>query len=146
MGILRGPEVGGPEVGGPEVGGPEVGGLAAVGPGEPDCATGALLAQAASAKAAASPRAGAASFLRSVTRLGRRGSGCGSPQISAWTRSDHRAATISAWATVRPGAAVGRLADLTIWDRDPATAPADVLGDLNPTHTVIGGRLVHGSL
>ena len=40
--------------------------------------------------------------------------------------------------------AAGRLADLTIWDRDPACTPADELRDLNPTHTVVGGRLVHG--
>jgi predicted amidohydrolase YtcJ len=35
----------------------------------------------------------------------------------------------------------GRLADLTVWDRDPATC-AD-LRDLNPVHTLVGGRLVH---
>jgi predicted amidohydrolase YtcJ len=40
---------------------------------------------------------------------------------------------------------LGRLADLTTWDRDPATAPASALRALNPTHTVIGGRLVHGA-
>ncbi|MVU76634.1 amidohydrolase family protein [Nocardia sp. ET3-3] len=40
--------------------------------------------------------------------------------------------------------APGRLADLTLWELDPATAPADRLRDLEPTHTVIGGRLVHG--
>ena len=38
----------------------------------------------------------------------------------------------------------GRLADLTVWDRDPARAPSDVLCDLNPTHTILGGTLVHG--
>ncbi|HEU5353966.1 MAG TPA: amidohydrolase [Actinocrinis sp.] len=38
----------------------------------------------------------------------------------------------------------GRLADLTIWDQDPAGCPADVLRDLNPTHTIVGGALVHG--
>lgn len=37
----------------------------------------------------------------------------------------------------------GRLADLTIWDRDPAAGPIEALRDLNPTHTVLGGRLVH---
>ncbi|HWG24184.1 amidohydrolase [Actinospica sp.] len=36
----------------------------------------------------------------------------------------------------------GRLADLTIWDQDPAQASGEVLRDLMPTHTVIGGRLV----
>ncbi|WP_369386853.1 amidohydrolase [Streptomyces sp. CG1] len=38
----------------------------------------------------------------------------------------------------------GRLADLTIWDQDPAGCPSATLRDLNPTHTVLGGRLVHG--
>jgi predicted amidohydrolase YtcJ len=38
----------------------------------------------------------------------------------------------------------GRLADLTIWDRDPAHCPSDARRDLNPTHTLLGGRLVHG--
>ncbi|MCZ0992079.1 amidohydrolase family protein [Streptomyces noursei] len=36
----------------------------------------------------------------------------------------------------------GRLADLTIWDRDPAHCPADTLRDLDPTHTLVGGRTV----
>lgn len=39
----------------------------------------------------------------------------------------------------------GRLADLTIWDRDPAHCPDDILRDLNPTHTFIGGVLVTGT-
>ncbi|WP_031227149.1 amidohydrolase [Streptomyces roseochromogenus] len=38
----------------------------------------------------------------------------------------------------------GRLADLTIWDRDPARCPSEALRDLNPAHTLLGGRLVHG--
>ncbi|MFF2080296.1 amidohydrolase [Kitasatospora sp. NPDC058162] len=37
----------------------------------------------------------------------------------------------------------GRLADLTLWDRDPAHCPADALRDLTPTHTLLGGRPVH---
>jgi predicted amidohydrolase YtcJ len=37
----------------------------------------------------------------------------------------------------------GRLADLTIWDQDPARAVGEQLRDLNPTHTIIGGRIVH---
>ncbi|WP_217562541.1 amidohydrolase [Streptomyces sp. GbtcB6] len=37
----------------------------------------------------------------------------------------------------------GRLADLTIWDQDPAQCPSDARRDLNPTHTLVGGRLVH---
>ncbi|GAB2549300.1 amidohydrolase [Nocardia heshunensis] len=39
----------------------------------------------------------------------------------------------------------GRLADLTLWPLDPTTAPAEQLHDLQPTHTVIGGRLIHGA-
>ncbi|MFJ9380477.1 amidohydrolase family protein [Streptomyces sp. NPDC101455] len=38
--------------------------------------------------------------------------------------------------------APGRLADLTVWDRDPADCPSDALRDLNPLHTIVGGRLV----
>jgi predicted amidohydrolase YtcJ len=38
----------------------------------------------------------------------------------------------------------GRLADLTVWERDPADCPSEVLRDLNPSHTLLGGRLVHG--
>ncbi|MFI9387016.1 amidohydrolase [Kutzneria sp. NPDC052558] len=37
----------------------------------------------------------------------------------------------------------GRLADLTIWEVDPTACPSAALRDLNPTHTVLGGRLVH---
>jgi predicted amidohydrolase YtcJ len=33
----------------------------------------------------------------------------------------------------------GRLADFTVWDRDPGRCPVDELRDLNPTHTYIGG-------
>ncbi|MEV5576784.1 amidohydrolase [Spirillospora sp. NPDC052269] len=36
----------------------------------------------------------------------------------------------------------GRLADLTIWDRDPGRCPADDLRDLVPTHTIVGGAVV----
>ncbi|MFI6055102.1 amidohydrolase [Streptomyces violascens] len=36
----------------------------------------------------------------------------------------------------------GRLADITIWDREPAHCPGDTLRDLNPTHAFVGGRLV----
>jgi predicted amidohydrolase YtcJ len=38
--------------------------------------------------------------------------------------------------------APGRLADLTVWDRDPAHCASDALRDLNPLHTIVGGRLV----
>lgn len=37
----------------------------------------------------------------------------------------------------------GRFADLTIWDVDPTTAESDRLHGLEPTHTIIGGRVVH---
>jgi predicted amidohydrolase YtcJ len=36
----------------------------------------------------------------------------------------------------------GRLADLTVWDQDPARCPSGALRDLNPVHTIVGGRLV----
>lgn len=39
--------------------------------------------------------------------------------------------------------ATGRLADFTIWDQDPAQCPPEALRDLNPTHTLLSGRLVH---
>ena len=38
----------------------------------------------------------------------------------------------------------GRLADLTIWDEDPAEVPTEARRDLNPTLTFVGGRLVSG--
>lgn len=41
--------------------------------------------------------------------------------------------------------APGRLADLTVWDRDPARCEGEALRDLNPSHTVVGGVFVHGS-
>ncbi|MFC1438902.1 amidohydrolase [Streptacidiphilus sp. N1-10] len=37
----------------------------------------------------------------------------------------------------------GRLADLTVWPRNPATCPPDALSALNPTGTLLGGRWVH---
>jgi predicted amidohydrolase YtcJ len=37
----------------------------------------------------------------------------------------------------------GRLADLTVWDQDPARCTGDALRDLKPTHTLLGGRPVH---
>ncbi|WP_406450567.1 amidohydrolase [Streptomyces sp. NBC_01622] len=33
----------------------------------------------------------------------------------------------------------GRLADLTVWEQDPARCPSDALRDLNPLHTFVGG-------
>ena len=38
----------------------------------------------------------------------------------------------------------GRLADFTVWAQDPAQLPLDTLSDLNPTHTILGGTIVHG--
>ncbi|MER5867245.1 amidohydrolase [Kitasatospora sp. NPDC002040] len=38
----------------------------------------------------------------------------------------------------------GRLADLTIWPDDPTTVPDHTLDALRPTHTLLGGSLVHG--
>jgi len=53
------------------------------------------------------------------------------------------AATLLGESALRGALAVGRLADLTIWDLDPTTCTADRLRGLQPTHTVVGGRLVH---
>ncbi|WP_327596845.1 hypothetical protein [Streptomyces chartreusis] len=37
----------------------------------------------------------------------------------------------------------GRLADLNVWDQDPAQCPGgDALRDLSPTHIFVGGLLV----
>jgi predicted amidohydrolase YtcJ len=38
----------------------------------------------------------------------------------------------------------GRLADLTIWEKDPALLPGAALSNLNPTHTILGGTVVRG--
>jgi len=46
---------------------------------------------------------------------------------------------------LRGSLTAGRLADLTIWDTDPAEAAGDTLRDLNPAHTIIGGRHVAGT-
>ncbi|MEU6587512.1 amidohydrolase [Nocardia sp. NPDC046763] len=54
------------------------------------------------------------------------------------------AARLTREETLRGALAPGRLGDLTIWDRDPAEGPTETLRDLNPTHTFLGGRLVHG--
>jgi len=39
---------------------------------------------------------------------------------------------------------IGRFADLTVWDTDPARVRGDALRDLNPARTIVGGRVVHG--
>ncbi|MFD9333157.1 amidohydrolase [Streptomyces sp. NPDC060028] len=38
-----------------------------------------------------------------------------------------------------------RLADLTLWPTDPTTCTTDQLRDLNPTHTLLGGKTVHSA-
>ncbi|WP_093278757.1 amidohydrolase [Saccharopolyspora shandongensis] len=38
----------------------------------------------------------------------------------------------------------GHLADLTIWPDDPYTMPEDTLDGLRPSHTLLGGTVVHG--
>ncbi|MFI9387014.1 amidohydrolase [Kutzneria sp. NPDC052558] len=37
----------------------------------------------------------------------------------------------------------GRLADLTVWEQDPATCEGEALRDLTPLRTIVGGRPVH---
>ena len=44
--------------------------------------------------------------------------------------------------SVRPGL----LADLLVLDRDYLTVPADEIRDITPVATMVGGRVVHGSL
>jgi predicted amidohydrolase YtcJ len=53
------------------------------------------------------------------------------------------AARLSGEENLRGTLATGRFADLTVWDQDPAHCAGDTLRDLTPTHTVLGGRLVH---
>ncbi|WP_051452312.1 amidohydrolase [Actinospica robiniae] len=53
------------------------------------------------------------------------------------------AAALNSESDLRGQLTPGRLADLTIWDRDPAQCADDDLRDLNPTHTILGGRFVH---
>lgn len=52
------------------------------------------------------------------------------------------AARLTGEANLRGALTPGRLADLTVWDQDPAQCPGDALRDLNPTHTFVGGLLV----
>ncbi len=54
-----------------------------------------------------------------------------------------QAATLLGESHLRGTLTLGRLADLTIWDEDPARCSADARRDLNPTHTIVGGTLVH---
>jgi predicted amidohydrolase YtcJ len=53
----------------------------------------------------------------------------------------------AAWLTgeshTRGSLTPGRLADLTVWNRDPAGCADDVRRDLLPTHTIVGGRFTH---
>jgi predicted amidohydrolase YtcJ len=44
--------------------------------------------------------------------------------------------------SIRPGL----LADLLVLDRDYLTVPADEIRDITPAATMVGGRIVHGSL
>ena len=53
----------------------------------------------------------------------------------------------AAWLTgeshLRGSLTPGRLADLTVWNRDPAGCADEVRRDLLPTHTIVGGRFTH---
>ncbi|MEY9928039.1 putative amidohydrolase YtcJ [Catenulispora sp. GP43] len=51
------------------------------------------------------------------------------------------AARLSQEENLRGCLAPGRLADFTVWDRDPATCSDQDRRDLNPTHTFLGGTL-----
>jgi len=52
------------------------------------------------------------------------------------------AARLNGEQALRGALAPGRLADLTVWDQDPALCPSDTLRALDPTHTFVGGLLV----
>ncbi|WP_093147373.1 amidohydrolase [Saccharopolyspora antimicrobica] len=56
--------------------------------------------------------------------------------------------TAAAWLTdesdLRGQLAPGRLADLTAWPDDPYTAAEETLDGLRPSHTLLGGTVVHG--
>lgn len=45
---------------------------------------------------------------------------------------------------LRGSLTTGRLADFTLWPEDPMTVDVAALRGLLPTHTVLGGRFVHG--
>ncbi|AQA10634.1 amidohydrolase [Streptomyces malaysiensis] len=60
----------------------------------------------------------------------------------ALTLHTTQAARLCGEETLRGTLAPGRLADLTVWPRNPAHCPAETLRDLDPTHTFVGGRLV----
>ncbi|MEV0495328.1 amidohydrolase family protein [Streptomyces atratus] len=64
------------------------------------------------------------------------------PQLHPLTLHTVNAARLTGEDHVRGTLTPGRLADLTVWDRDPAQCPGDALRDLNPTHTFVGGLLV----
>ncbi|PYC83175.1 amidohydrolase [Streptomyces tateyamensis] len=53
------------------------------------------------------------------------------------------AARLNGESRLRGQLAPGRLADLTIWPEDPTTVPEQRLDGLLPSHTLLGGRLVH---
>jgi predicted amidohydrolase YtcJ len=61
------------------------------------------------------------------------------PQRALAVRGDRIAARLLGEEDLRGSLTPGRLADLTIWDRDPATCPPDELRDLNPLETLLGG-------
>ncbi|GGU82118.1 amidohydrolase [Streptomyces albospinus] len=60
----------------------------------------------------------------------------------ALTLHTTHAARLCGEENLRGTLAPGRLADLTVWDQDPARCPGDTLRDLSPTHTFVGGLLV----
>ena len=62
----------------------------------------------------------------------------------ALTLHTTQAARLNGEDHVRGTLTPGRLADLTVWDRNPARSPCDTLRDLSPTHTFIGGHLTAG--
>ncbi|WP_046730758.1 amidohydrolase [Streptomyces humi] len=63
----------------------------------------------------------------------------------AVTLHTRNAARLNGEEGLRGALTPGRLADLTVWDQDPAHCPSGALRDLTPTHTFVGGLLVAAS-
>ena len=65
------------------------------------------------------------------------------PPLTAHTRSNaHLIFRENDLGSIRPGL----LADLLVLDRDYLTVPAEQIADITPTATMVGGKIVHGSL
>jgi predicted amidohydrolase YtcJ len=78
------------------------------------------------------------------TVTGVRGPGHAITRAEAIGLHTTQAARLLDEAALRGSLTPGRLADVTLWPVDPLTADTDELEGLNPSHTILGGRIVHG--